>query len=722
MPSPVDYNPLEVTPESGVPNAEIRSQASPQDFGSQQAEATEKLGQNAEDLGLKYMQMATEAKAENTIANQFVPAAAKLRADYMQNKGMDAVKAQPAYLQSVTNLRDQFIGDANSPYEKQILSNYMVRHAMQETDRSAEYAGQQQDIYEKQTHDAMLDTYSNNAAQNYINPDIVDQNIKYGDNLVLKRGLDQGENPDVTIPYKQALNRDKTVKDVMDAALANGDVPAAQGIYNKYKDTLTAAGNRQLEAALQPKISDYDSRSLTEHMLGQETRKYHDIAYGPAQQASPIDFVMKHEGGYVSNDSGKGPTNFGINQEANPDIDVSKLTQDQAKQIIQTRYADRIGADKMSPDMAAVAVDSAVNMGVAKTQALVMQSDGDPQKLIDLRRQEYQRLATENPDKYGKDLPAWNSRLDDLQKSLGGQAAAIDTNGKSIPSMGDYYKANFNKILSDTRDEAAKMRPNDIDFIEKTEARTKQQMDSVIDGEKKQNEASIDAVTRAMNGDFTKGTQPATIDELTNTSPQVKQAWDQLQQSDPKAAAVIANKMVGGKQDGKLGSGFSYLQQKAYNGDLTTQDLLYHVGDDLTQEGFKTLHSIVKNTDSLSSSDKSDNDSMATFLKYGHDRILHSSLFANTPEAEQQYQAWFSSVNKQIQMKQGDDKNKVPIASMLDKTSKDYVGGNIDQFLMPVGKQLSDRATRVNGLRPTITNVVPRLPNETPEEYFARVK
>ena len=162
--------------------------------------------------------------------------------------------------------------------------------------------------------------------------------------------------------------------------------------------------------------------------------------------ASPIDFVMEHEGGYVTNDSGKGPTNFGINQESNPDIDVKNLTQEQARDIVKKRYADKIGADQMSPALAAVAVDSAVNMGVNKTQKLLAEANGDPQKLIDLRRTEYQRLATENPDKYGKYLQTWNARLDDLQKQLPnfGQtqnfAAQSQLYGKLVSVTQDYYK------------------------------------------------------------------------------------------------------------------------------------------------------------------------------------------------------------------------------------------------------------------------------------------
>jgi hypothetical protein len=73
----------------------------------------------------------------------------------------------------------------------------------------------------------------------------------------------------------------------------------------------------------------------------------------------------------------------------------------------------------MSPEMQLVAGDTAVNMGVEKAKQLIDQANGDPNTLIQLRRQEYNRLATENPAKYGQDADSWSKRMDDLQQEVG---------------------------------------------------------------------------------------------------------------------------------------------------------------------------------------------------------------------------------------------------------------------------------------------------------------
>jgi hypothetical protein len=58
---------------------------------------------------------------------------------------------------------------------------------------------------------------------------------------------------------------------------------------------------------------------------------------------------------------------------------------------------------------------------VSKTNELLAKANGDPQKLIDLRREAYQELLKKNPEKYGKYEKAWNARLDQLQAGLKGE-------------------------------------------------------------------------------------------------------------------------------------------------------------------------------------------------------------------------------------------------------------------------------------------------------------
>ena len=177
----------------------------------------------------------------------------------------------------------------------------------------------------------------------------------------------------------------------------------------KVQEILSEAGQLHQVAGV---VGEFGTKTPAE--IYTDLQKFKPAAAAP----DPVAWTMLHEGGFVTNDSGKGPSNFGVNKEANPDIDVSNLTADQAHQILKSRYYDKVVTPDMSPKMAQVAGDTAVNMGVSKAQTLINQSGGDPQKLIDLRRAEYQRLAQDDPEKYGQSLPGWMKRMDDMQQSV----------------------------------------------------------------------------------------------------------------------------------------------------------------------------------------------------------------------------------------------------------------------------------------------------------------
>lgn len=115
---------------------------------------------------------------------------------------------------------------------------------------------------------------------------------------------------------------------------------------------------------------------------------------------SAINHIFDLEGGYVAKDGrSNAPANFGINQKANPDIDVKNLTKDQAKQIYKTRYWDAINADSLPENMRLVAMDTAVNQGVDTAKELLAKSDNDPVKFTELRIEKYKSLnQSENID------------------------------------------------------------------------------------------------------------------------------------------------------------------------------------------------------------------------------------------------------------------------------------------------------------------------------------
>lgn len=150
-------------------------------------------------------------------------------------------------------------------------------------------------------------------------------------------------------------------------------------------------------------------------------------------------FTAQHEGGFAAHDANNAPVNFGINQAANPDVDVRALTLDSAMQLAKTRYWDKSGAAGLSPDLAAAHFDTFyINPSVATR--ILQQSGGDPQRYMDLRQQWMQGLIAKDPAKYGRFAHAWNTRNTDLRAlvtdapGFAGMASRFGQLGSSVAS------------------------------------------------------------------------------------------------------------------------------------------------------------------------------------------------------------------------------------------------------------------------------------------------
>jgi lysozyme family protein len=148
--------------------------------------------------------------------------------------------------------------------------------------------------------------------------------------------------------------------------------------------------------------------------------------------------TLGYEGGYVADDAGKGPSNFGINASANPDVDVKNLTKEKARELYKKRYWDAIGGDALAaknPALATVAFDTAVNMGVSKANQLVAKAKDDPSALLGLRQQHYDNLVKKDPEKFAPYEKGWKARVADLATSVipSAQAGELPKPGAAAP-------------------------------------------------------------------------------------------------------------------------------------------------------------------------------------------------------------------------------------------------------------------------------------------------
>ena len=90
-----------------------------------------------------------------------------------------------------------------------------------------------------------------------------------------------------------------------------------------------------------------------------------------------VAMVLRHEGGYSNDprDPG-GETRFGISKRAYPDVDILRLTEDEAKAIYKRDYWDKLRPDELPQELAICVFDCAVNMGRDKAIRLLQRACG----------------------------------------------------------------------------------------------------------------------------------------------------------------------------------------------------------------------------------------------------------------------------------------------------------------------------------------------------------
>ncbi|KKN23826.1 hypothetical protein LCGC14_0901100 [marine sediment metagenome] len=85
-----------------------------------------------------------------------------------------------------------------------------------------------------------------------------------------------------------------------------------------------------------------------------------------------IEFVLEREGGYVNdpNDPG-GETKYGISKKAYPQVNITDLTIENAKEIYKKDYWFACSCDELPFHFAIAVFDMAVNMGITKAKRIL---------------------------------------------------------------------------------------------------------------------------------------------------------------------------------------------------------------------------------------------------------------------------------------------------------------------------------------------------------------
>lgn len=147
-----------------------------------------------------------------------------------------------------------------------------------------------------------------------------------------------------------------------------------------------------------------------------------------------MDFVFEKEGRFSNDkDDPGGATNYGITllalKEAGVDVDgdgdidvddIKKLTPEVAVQVYKEKYWNAIGGVDLDWPLAIAAFDTAVNVGVNRTNRWLrqtMERGEGHMYLLNLRQIHYATIIRKNPvlKKYSR---GWTNRVNDLKKFI----------------------------------------------------------------------------------------------------------------------------------------------------------------------------------------------------------------------------------------------------------------------------------------------------------------
>lgn len=158
------------------------------------------------------------------------------------------------------------------------------------------------------------------------------------------------------------------------------------------------------------------------------------------KETRAISAVFDVEGGYNPKDPVTGkPVKYGIDQKANPEVDVKNLSKNEAAEIYKRKYWQKSGAANLPDDLAVVHFDAAVHSGVDKAKDLLRQSGGDVNKYIELRKQSLASLGEQ--EKYASVAKGWTNRMAKVEQEVKGTTAATAL----TPYTGDFTPLGLDK-------------------------------------------------------------------------------------------------------------------------------------------------------------------------------------------------------------------------------------------------------------------------------------
>lgn len=396
-------------------------------FGSAQADAMVRGGTAVARLGEQWNKKAINIQDENNELR-----ALRLQTDIesemstflydpneglLTKKGANALDAPRMTQTKLNELQARIDNSQEAPEVRSMLQKGMIQIQRRYGDLAKRHQLQEYTSYKQETIESRINLNLQDIAMNYMDDKEFQDKANENFQLLQSRATSEGWSEEKLQGEKLKLYSQARSAQItqMIATDEPQNILVAQKVYEEAR----ARGQVGFEDSLKMEALLEKAVPKAAAMVAYQNGRF---GASVTDEAGVINYVIDQmEGGDSIAQEPRGAiAKFGINSEANPDVDVKNLTREGAQQLYKDRYWKPYGIDDVPENMRLLAFDIAVNhrSDFAK-KAIEQIKDGAPaDKIMNARLKEYQRLATSDPEQYAKYYNGWKDRLTRLSTQM----------------------------------------------------------------------------------------------------------------------------------------------------------------------------------------------------------------------------------------------------------------------------------------------------------------
>lgn len=347
-----------------------------------------------------------------------------------QKQGSNAVGIEKSYDDYFKQVRERAMGQVDNARLTELLEAELDSMNTTLRGKVLSHQSEQRRAYGSGVAQANADNALHDIGYYYNDDDLVKEQLKVVEASVRAVGRDEGWD-DQTMQNKLRDAKSAAHLTQLTSLQATDDPANIEKSYEKYQGLVE---KNQLTLEHRAQLDKYFDTAMPVVLAKREYQRLSTVAPSDFEQISSVvirelegdDKIAQEPGGHIAK--------FGINSKAYAERygisypeaarRVSQLSREQARSEAKKFYWDENDVSKLPENMRMVAFDTYFNHGPAKAKELIKKSGNDPYKLLDLRMEEYKRLA-KKPDYQGY-MFGWANRLTALESRLKGGATEVN--------------------------------------------------------------------------------------------------------------------------------------------------------------------------------------------------------------------------------------------------------------------------------------------------------